>query len=78
MGMIGHAEKQLGSLELENLLTKIVGQIWITVRDNRVRHAMEFEDTIHENFIHCICGEWVLERKKMRMFGKVIYENYDE
>jgi hypothetical protein len=59
--MIGRAEMQLGSLELEQFLQKIVGESWITIRNNRVWHAMEFEDIIHKKFSHCGCGEWVLE-----------------
>jgi hypothetical protein len=52
---------QLGSLELEQFLPKVVGESWIMVRDNRVGHSMEFEDIIHENLSHCGCCEWVLE-----------------
>jgi hypothetical protein len=48
LGMIGSVEMQLGSLEPEQFLPKIVGEIWITVEDSRVRHAMEFEDIIHK------------------------------
>jgi hypothetical protein len=60
--MIGGVEMQLGSLEPEQFLPKIVGESWISVRDNRMRHAMKFEDIIHENLSHCGCGEWVLKR----------------
>jgi hypothetical protein len=60
--MIGGVEMQLGSLEPEQFLPKIVGESWISVRDNRMRHAMEFEDIIHKNLSHCGCCEWVLKR----------------
>jgi hypothetical protein len=51
----------LGCLELEQFLPNVVGKIWIMVGDNKVRHAMEFEFIIHENFSHYVCGECVLE-----------------
>ena len=62
LGMIGGAEMQFDSLEPEQFLPKIVGEIWISVGENRMRHAMKFEYIIHENLSHCGCGEWVLER----------------
>jgi hypothetical protein len=59
--MIGGVEMQLGSLEPEKFLPKIVSEIWISIRDNRMRHAMEFEYIIHKNMSHYGCGEWVLK-----------------
>jgi hypothetical protein len=59
--MIGGAEMQLGALEMEQFFPKIVGKSGISVRDNRMRHAMKLEDIIHENLSHCGCCEWVLE-----------------
>jgi hypothetical protein len=47
--MIGNAEMHFGSVEPEQFLPKIVGESWISVRDNRMRHSMRFEDIIHEN-----------------------------
>jgi hypothetical protein len=52
---------QLGSLEIEQFLPKIAGESWITIKDNRVRHAMEFEDIIRKKISHYGCGEWLLE-----------------
>jgi hypothetical protein len=57
LGMISYVEMQLGSLELEQFLPKIVGESWITVKYNRVRHAMKFEYIIHKSLSHCGCGE---------------------
>jgi len=62
LGMVVGVDMQLGSLELEKLFPKIVGEIWISVRDNRIRKTMKFEDIIHENLSHCGCCEWVLKR----------------
>jgi hypothetical protein len=59
--MIGGAEIKLGSLEPKQFLPKILGEIWICVRDNRMRYAMKFEYIIHENLSQCGCGEWVLK-----------------
>jgi hypothetical protein len=78
MGMIGGVEMQLGSLEPEQFLAKIVGESWISVGDNRLRHAMEFEYNIHKKLIHFGCGEHVLKRKKMNIFGKMIYYNHGD
>jgi hypothetical protein len=59
--MIGCAEMQLGSLELEKFLPKIAGEIWISIRDNRIMNAMEFEYTIHKDLIQYRCSEQVLK-----------------
>jgi hypothetical protein len=56
--MIGSVEMQLGSLKPEKFLPKIAGESGISVRDNRMRHAMKFEYIIHENLSHYGCGEW--------------------
>jgi hypothetical protein len=45
-------------------LPKIVVEIEVFVRDNRIRHAMKLEDIIHEYLSHCVGCEWVLKRKK--------------
>jgi hypothetical protein len=31
------------------------------MKDNRVRHAMEFEDIIRKIFSHYGCDQWLLE-----------------
>jgi hypothetical protein len=59
-------------------VSKVVGESWITVRDNRVGHSMKFEYIIHENLSHYGCCEWVLEGTKMIIFGKAIYYNHDD
>jgi hypothetical protein len=69
---------QLGALETEQFLPKIVGKSGISVRDNRMRHAMNLEDIIHENLIHSRCFEWVLERIEMSIFGKIINYHHDD
>jgi hypothetical protein len=48
------------------------------VGDNRMRHAMEFEDIIHKTLSHCGCNEQVLKRVKMIMIGNNIYYNQDD
>jgi hypothetical protein len=57
MGMIDYDEMQLGALELEQFLQKVVGEIWITIQDNRVGNSMEFEYFVHENLSHGGCCE---------------------
>jgi hypothetical protein len=57
MGRIPCVQIQLSAMELEKFVEKIDGEIWIMTRDNRVTHAMEFEDIIHENLRHCGCSE---------------------
>jgi hypothetical protein len=48
---------QLGSLDPKQFIPKIVGECGISVRDNRMRHAIKFEDIIHEKLSHYGCGE---------------------
>ena len=78
MGMVGGVEILLGSLEPEHLLPKYFFESWISVRDNRMRHAMKLEDMIHENLIHNGDGERVLKRTEMIIFGKMIYYHHDD
>jgi hypothetical protein len=78
MEMIGGTEIQLGSLELKQFLPKIVGESWISVNDNRMRHAMKFEYIIHKKLSHCGCGEWVLKSTKLSIFGKTINYHHDD
>jgi len=47
LGIISYVDMKLGTLELEQILPKIVSESWITVGDNRVKHAMEFENIIY-------------------------------
>jgi hypothetical protein len=42
--MIGSAKMQLGALETEQFFPKSDGKSGISVRDNRMRHAMKLED----------------------------------
>jgi hypothetical protein len=68
----------LGSLESEKFLPESVGESGIMVKNNRMRHAMEFEDMIHKNLSDHGGGEWVLKRKKMSIFGKTIHYYHDD
>ena len=76
--MIGGGETQLGSLESRQLFLKIASESWISVRDNRMRHAMMFEDIIHENMSHCGFGQCVLKSTEMSIFGKTINCHHDD
>jgi hypothetical protein len=78
LGVLGGVEMQLGSLYPEQFLPKIVGESGISIRDNRIRNAMKLEDIIHEYLSHCGCGEWVLKRKKMSIFGNMINDHHDD
>jgi hypothetical protein len=60
--MIGSVEMQLGALETEQFFPKIASKSGITIKDNRMRHALKLEDIIHENLSHYGGCEWVLER----------------
>jgi len=62
--MIGGDGIQLGSLVSEKFFPKIANESWISVRDNRKRHAMKFGYIIHKKLSHRGCGGWVLKRKK--------------
>jgi hypothetical protein len=59
-------------------LPKNVGESGVSVRDNRIRHAMKLEDIIHEYLIHFGGCEWVLKSTKMIIFGEAINEHRDE
>jgi hypothetical protein len=59
-------------------LAKIVGESGVSVRDNRIRHAMKLEDIIHEDSSHCGSCECMLKRTKMSIFGETIEEHHDE
>jgi hypothetical protein len=76
--MIGGIEMKQGSLEPKQLFLKIVGESGISVRDNRMRHAMKLEYIICETLSHYGCSEWVLKRKKMSIFGKTINYQHDD
>jgi hypothetical protein len=78
IGVIGSDEMQLGSLEPEQCLPKIDGESWISVRDNRMRHAMKFEYIIHKKLSHCGCSEQVLKSTKMSIFGKTADYHHDD
>jgi hypothetical protein len=76
--MISGVEIQLGSLEPKKFLPKIVGESWNSVKDNRMRHAMKFENIIHENLSHCGWGERILKSTEMSTFGKKIDYHHGE
>jgi len=69
---------KLGALELEQFLPQIAGEIWVTIRNNRMWHAMNLEDLIHENLSHGGCCKWVLKRKEMNILGKTINYHHDD
>ena len=78
LGMIGGVEMQLGALESEQFLPKIAGESWISIINNRMKHAMKLEDMIHENLSHSGCGKWVLKSTKMIILGKTIHDHHDD
>jgi hypothetical protein len=78
LGMISCDEMQLGALQLEQSLPKIVGEIWAGIRNNIMRHAMKLEDLIHESLSHSGCCKWVLKRKEMSILGKAINDHHDD
>jgi hypothetical protein len=59
-------------------LPKIVGESGISVRYNAMRHVMKLEDMMHEKLSHCGGSEWVLNRKKMSIFGNMINYHHDD
>jgi hypothetical protein len=59
-------------------LPKIDGESGVSVRDNRIKHAMKLEDIIHEYLSHCGGCEWVLKSIKMSIFGEKIYYHHDD
>jgi hypothetical protein len=76
--MIGSDEMQLGSLGMNKFLPKNDGKSGISIRDNRMRNSMKLEDIIHENLNHYVGCEWVLESKKMSIFGNTIKYHHDD
>jgi hypothetical protein len=76
--VIGSAEMQLGALDLEQCLPKISSESGVSVRDNRIRHAMKLEDIIHEYLRQCGGYEWVLKSTKMSIFGEKICYHHDD
>jgi hypothetical protein len=54
LGMIGSVEMQLGALEPEQFFPEVACESWITVKDYRVGHSMEFEDIVHKNLSHYV------------------------
>ena len=77
LGMIGGVGMKLGFLELEQFFPKIVGESGVSVRDNRIRHAMKLEYIIHEYMRHFGSCEWVLKSTKMSIFGETIDYHHD-
>jgi hypothetical protein len=59
-------------------LPKIVGEIWVTIKNNRMQHAMKLEDLIHKNLSHSGCYKWVLKSVEMSIPGKVIHNHHDD
>jgi hypothetical protein len=59
-------------------LPKIASESGVSFKDNRIRHAMNLEDIIHEELSHCDGCEWVLKRKEKSIFGNMIDNHHDE
>jgi hypothetical protein len=59
-------------------LPKIVGESGVSIKNNRMRHAMKLEDMIHENLIHSGCSKWMLKRTEMSILGKMINYHHDD
>jgi hypothetical protein len=58
-------------------LPKIVGESWIAIKNNRMRHAMKLEDLIHEMLSHSGGCKWVLKRIEMSILVKKIKYPHD-
>jgi hypothetical protein len=71
-------EMKLGALQLEQLLPKIASESWVAIRNNIMWHAMNLEDTIHENLSHRGRCKWVLKSIEMRILGKEIKNHHDD
>jgi hypothetical protein len=59
-------------------LPKIVSKSGIAAKNNRMRHATEFEDIINKNLSHRGCCEWVLKGIEMRIFGNKVHYHHDD
>jgi hypothetical protein len=53
-------------------LPKIATESGVFVRDNRIRHAMNLEDIMHEYLSHYGAYECVLKTTKMIIYGEMI------
>jgi hypothetical protein len=59
-------------------LPKINGESGISIKNNRIRHAMNLEDMIHQNLSHNGGGKWVSKSPKMSILGKMINDHHDD
>jgi hypothetical protein len=59
-------------------LPKNVGEHGILFKDNKMMHAMKFEDIIHKKLSHYACGEGMLKSIEMSIFGKTINHHHDD
>jgi len=59
-------------------LQNIVVECGILVRDNTMWNEMKFEDIIDENLSHSGCGEGMLQRIEIIIFGKMINHHHDD
>jgi hypothetical protein len=78
LGMISYAEMKFSAFYLEQFLPKIACESWVTIKNNRVRHAMNLEYLIHENLSHYGCCKQVLKGVEMRILGKAINNHHDD
>jgi hypothetical protein len=63
---------------LNSALPKIVGESGVSIRNNRMRHAMNLEDMIHEKLSHSGCSKWMLKSTEMSILGKKITYHHDD
>jgi hypothetical protein len=76
--MINCVEMKLGALYLKPFLPKIVGEIGVTIINNKMRHVVKLEDLIRENLgLNGGC-KWVLKSTEMSILGKTINNHHDD
>jgi hypothetical protein len=59
-------------------LPKIAGESGISIKNNRMRYAMNLEDIIHEKLSHSGSVKWVSKSLEMSIFGKTINYHHDD
>jgi hypothetical protein len=76
--MISNVGMKFGALYLEQFLPKNACESWVTIRNNRVQHAMKLEDLIHETLSHRGCCKRVLKGEKVSILGNAINNHHDD
>jgi hypothetical protein len=67
---------QLCALYLKKILPIIAYESWVSMKNNRVQHAMKLEYLVHENLSHCGCSKGVGKSEKMSILEKVIHHHH--